>query len=118
MQSTGIATLLVLSHNATNHSQTSYDLLRPGWPFLPPVVLCAGNAETLMTTPTKSGIDVRAAVADWHAKFYSANLMTAAVYGRHSLDELQQLVVECFSPVATQDLSAPEFPADVFKDEV
>lgn len=71
-----------------------------------------------MTTPTQNGIDVRAAVADFHARYYSANLMTAAVYGRHTLDELQQLVVECFSPVASQDLKAPEFPADVFTDEV
>ena len=71
-----------------------------------------------MTSPTKNGINVRAAVADWHAKYYSANLMTAAVYGKHTLDELQQLVVDCFSPVASQDLKAPEFPPDVFGDKV
>lgn len=30
----------------------------------------AGNLETLLTTPTSAGIDVRAAVADFHQKYY------------------------------------------------
>lgn len=49
---------------------------------------------------------------------YSANVMTAAVYGRHSLDELQQLVVDAFSPVEDQQLPVPSFSPDVFCDEV
>jgi hypothetical protein len=48
----------------------------------------------------------------------SANVMTAAVYGRHSLDELQQLVVEAFSPVENKQLPVPAFSPDVFCDEV
>lgn len=44
--------------------------------------------------------------------------MTAAVYGRHSLDELQQLVVDAFSPVEDQQLPVPSFSPDVFCDEV
>jgi secreted Zn-dependent insulinase-like peptidase len=78
----------------------------------------AGNLETLLTTPTKAGIDVRAAVADWHARHYSANLMTAAVYGRHSLDELQQLVTDAFAGVTNTGLQAPQFPEDLYTDEV
>ncbi|WIA29727.1 hypothetical protein OEZ86_012206 [Tetradesmus obliquus] len=76
-----------------------------------------GNLETLLTAPTKAGIDVRAAVADWHARHYSANLMTAAVYGRHSLDELQQLAAEAFSGVANTGLAAPQFSEDLYTDE-
>jgi insulysin len=78
----------------------------------------AGNLETLLTTPTKTGIDVRAAVADWHARHYSANLMTAAVYGRHSLDELQQLATDAFAGVTNTGLQAPQFPEDLYTDEV
>jgi insulysin len=74
--------------------------------------------ETLLTTPTKAGIDVRAAVADWHARHYSANLMTAAVYGRHSLDELQQLVTDAFLGVTNTGLQAPQFTGDLYTDEV
>lgn len=48
----------------------------------------------------------------------SANVMTAAVYGRHSLDELQQLVVDGFSPVVDQQLPVPAFSPDVFTDDV
>ncbi len=44
--------------------------------------------------------------------------MTAAVYGRHSLDELQQLVVEAFSPVVNKQLPVPAFSPDVVCDEV
>jgi hypothetical protein len=44
--------------------------------------------------------------------------MTAAVYGRHSLDELQQLVVDAFSPVVDQQLPVPDFSPDVFTDQV
>uniref|UniRef100_A0A383VRB5 Peptidase M16 N-terminal domain-containing protein n=1 Tax=Tetradesmus obliquus TaxID=3088 RepID=A0A383VRB5_TETOB len=76
-----------------------------------------GNLETLLTAPTKAGIDVRAAVADWHARHYSANLMTAAVYGRQGLDELQQLAAEAFSGVANTGLAAPQFSEDLYTDE-
>lgn len=48
----------------------------------------------------------------------SANVMTAAVYGRHTLDELQALVVDAFSPVVDQQLPVPSFSPDVFTDEV
>ena len=33
-------------------------------------LLAAGNLDTLLTTPTSAGIDVRAAVADFHEKYY------------------------------------------------
>lgn len=48
----------------------------------------------------------------------SANLMTAAVYGRQSLDELQKLVVDAFSPVVNKQLPVPTFSPDVVCDEV
>jgi hypothetical protein len=47
-------------------------------PLQPP----KGNLETLMTAPAAAGVDVRAAVAGFHAAHYSANLMRLAVYGR------------------------------------
>jgi secreted Zn-dependent insulinase-like peptidase len=48
----------------------------------------------------------------------SANLMRAAVYGRHSLDELQALAVEAFTPVVNQELPTPSFTPDIVTDEV
>jgi hypothetical protein len=35
-----------------------------------------------MTGPTAAALDVRARVAEFHARHYSANLMRLAVYGR------------------------------------
>ena len=68
--------------------------------------------------PKASGIDVRAAVAEFHAAHYSANLMRLAVYGRNSLDELQSMVTELFSEVPNQQLPVPSFPGDLYLDEV
>jgi hypothetical protein len=40
------------------------------------------------------------------------------VYGRHTLDELQALAVEAFSPVVNQELPTPSFTPDIVTDEV
>jgi insulysin len=58
-----------------------------------------GCAETLRDEPARLGIDVRAALLEFHDRFYSSNLMTLAVVGRESLDELQRLVEELFGNV-------------------
>ena len=41
-----------------------------------------GSLETLWETPRRLGIDVRQGLLDFHAKYYSANLMALAVLGR------------------------------------
>lgn len=76
-----------------------------------------GNKDTLGTKPKSQGIDVRQAVVDFHDRFYSANLMKLAVYGRESLDNLEALVRGCFSEVPSHQLAVPEFPTDVFLPE-
>jgi insulysin len=58
-----------------------------------------GCAETLRDEPARLGIDVRAALLEFHARHYSANRMTLAVVGRESLDELQHLVEQLFGSV-------------------
>jgi insulysin len=68
--------------------------------------------------PKASGLDVRAAVAEFHSSHYSANLMRLAVYGRQPLEELQSMVSELFSEVPNQHLQVPSFPGDLYLDEV
>ncbi|KIZ01680.1 insulysin [Monoraphidium neglectum] len=76
-----------------------------------------GNLETLMTAPTAAGVDVRARVAEFHARHYSANLMRLAVYGKETLDELEAMVRSQFGAVANNNLPVPSFPEDVFLSE-
>lgn len=58
-----------------------------------------GNAKTLGEDPKKAGVDVRAELLKFHEQYYSANLMCLVVLGRSGLDELQEMVVNMFSPV-------------------
>lgn len=59
----------------------------------------SGNAKTLREDPKAAGIDVRAELLKFHARYYSANLMRLVVLGRAEIDELQQMVVDQFSLV-------------------
>lgn len=80
--------------------------------------LSAGNADTLLNGPSSMGVDVRASVASFHATHYSAGLMTAVLYGRHSLDELQDLAAAAFAHIPNTKIVPKVFPADVFHDQV
>jgi insulysin len=44
--------------------------------------LFSGNIQTLDVIPKKNGINVRDALLEFHAKWYSANIMTLAVLGK------------------------------------
>eukprot|EP01006_Ploeotia_vitrea_P044505 TRINITY_DN66835_c8_g9_i1.p1 TRINITY_DN66835_c8_g9~~TRINITY_DN66835_c8_g9_i1.p1 ORF type:complete len:1085 (-),score=521.06 TRINITY_DN66835_c8_g9_i1:2330-5323(-) len=71
-----------------------------------------GNLETLMHTPRKLGIDVRKALVDFHAEYYSANIMRLSVLGREPLDVLEKWVVDKFSSIRNTKRAVPEFPPD------
>ena len=60
---------------------------------------------------------VRRALIDFHAKHYSANLMSLAVLGRQSLEELEQLVVPLFAAVPNLDAPLPSWPHPPYPDE-
>ena len=53
---------------------------------------------------------VRSKLLDWHARHYSANIMTLAVAGRESLDQLEQMVRDKFSAVRNHAIKRPVFP--------
>lgn len=66
-----------------------------------------GSRETLSEIPLKKDIDVRAALLDFHAKHYSANIMKLVVVAPYSLDVLQEWVVELFSEVQNREVDKP-----------
>ncbi|KAF4660156.1 hypothetical protein FOZ61_004217 [Perkinsus olseni] len=59
-----------------------------------------GNKDTLKQIP-------REALLNFHNKWYSSNIMKLAVIGTESLDELQESVLEKFSPVENKDVYIP-----------
>jgi insulysin len=73
-----------------------------------------GDITTLKDVPLEKGIDVRKALVEFHAKYYSSNIMKLAVIGKESLDELQAMVLENFSAVQNKGLQRPTFAKDAF----
>ena len=70
-----------------------------------------GNLETLK----QDGI--RESLLDFHRQWYSSNIMNLVLISKHSLEQLEQWVVELFSAVPNKnvivpDLSQPKMPFD------
>ncbi|RLN68704.1 hypothetical protein BBJ28_00019466 [Nothophytophthora sp. Chile5] len=59
-----------------------------------------GNAESLKRLPETRGIDVREQMWSFFQTHYSASAMKLCVYGRESLDELEQYVTQSFSEIS------------------
>jgi insulysin len=66
-----------------------------------------GSKATLWDNAKEKGIDTRAALMDFHSKFYSANAMTLAVAGPHDLDLMTEWVVNMFSQVENKNVQHP-----------
>jgi insulysin len=63
---------------------------------------------------------VRTALLEFHARYYSANAMTLAVYGRESLDELEAMVAGLFGALPDKQRTldvceTPPFLPDAFQ---
>ncbi|KAK9470594.1 Metalloenzyme, LuxS/M16 peptidase-like protein [Dipodascopsis tothii] len=91
--------------------QLERSMANPAHPY---AKFSTGNLETLRDGPEAKGIDVRAELLKFHAKYYSANVMKLVVLGRESLDELQAMAVEMFSAVANSDAPLPAYAAAPF----
>ncbi|KAG0039010.1 Insulinase (Peptidase M16) [Podila clonocystis] len=76
----------------------------PYWHF------STGNLTTLEEEPTQAGIEVREALIQFHAKYYSASIMRLAVLGREPLEQLVQWAVEKFSAVKNLEIAPPAYP--------
>jgi len=69
-----------------------------------------GNLITLKTAPEEKGINVREALLKFHDDHVSANNLRLVVVGRHSIDELTDMVESMFAPVKNLDLPIPYPP--------
>jgi insulysin len=66
-----------------------------------------GSKATLWDVPNESGVDTRAALLDFHRKYYSANLMRLCITSPHALSVMQKWAVELFTPIANTNAPLP-----------
>ncbi|VEN56875.1 unnamed protein product [Callosobruchus maculatus] len=66
-----------------------------------------GNTYTLSTVPKEKNIDVREELLKFHNTWYSSNIMSLAVLGKESLDELEEMVVQLFSSIEDKNVEVP-----------
>lgn len=70
----------------------------------------SGNYQTLKVIPEETGIDVREELIEFHKKWYSSNIMSLAVFGKESLQELENMVLTKFELVANKDITLSSWP--------
>ncbi|KAL7034103.1 hypothetical protein ACKWTF_007861 [Chironomus riparius] len=94
--------------------QVQKALANPDHPF---AKFGTGNKETLLDIPKQNGIDTRAELIKFHDKFYSSNLMTLAIFGKESLDELEELTTKYFSGIENKNVALPVWSDKIFLDD-
>ncbi|XP_028137935.1 insulin-degrading enzyme isoform X1 [Diabrotica virgifera virgifera] len=93
--------------------QLNKHLANPDHPFN---TFGTGNKDTLIKIPKENNIDVREKLLEFHNKWYSSNIMSLAILGKESLDELEEMVVKLFSSVQNKDVEAPVWKTHPFSD--
>ncbi|KAG5440368.1 hypothetical protein PCANB_001938 [Pneumocystis canis] len=68
-----------------------------------------GNYDTLITQTKAQNIDILEALLKFHSKYYSSNIMKLVLYGKESLDDLQNIAFSFFSQVPNKKIQKPEF---------
>ncbi|KAG4071853.1 hypothetical protein HA402_006014 [Bradysia odoriphaga] len=86
--------------------QVSKSLADPNHPYSK---FGTGNKKTLFEDPLARGINVRDELIKFHDRWYSANIMSLAVYGKETLDELETMVVSKFSGIVNKNVEAPRW---------
>ncbi|XP_053683115.1 insulin-degrading enzyme [Sabethes cyaneus] len=110
------------------HSEHEKNLSIDGWrlrqvnkslcdPSHPYKKFGTGNKKSLLDDPKESGINTRDELIKFHTKWYSANLMHLAVFGKESLDELESMVVQMFSDIERKEVEAPSWRKFPFGEE-
>jgi insulysin len=62
-------------------------------------------------------MNIRQILLDFHAKYYSANIMKLVVIGKESIEQLTEWVVEKFTPVNNMNVDVPTFSFETLSKE-
>uniref|UniRef100_A0A1Q3FFH3 Insulin-degrading enzyme n=1 Tax=Culex tarsalis TaxID=7177 RepID=A0A1Q3FFH3_CULTA len=76
-----------------------------------------GSKKTLLEDPKLGKINIREELMKFHSRWYSANIMSLAVFGKESLDELESMVVSMFSDIENKNVTSPCWKDLPFKQE-
>ncbi|SCV68931.1 BQ2448_1951 [Microbotryum intermedium] len=76
-----------------------------------------GSKQTLWDEPKHKGVDTRERLLEWYAKHYSANLMSLALCGNQSLDQLEMMVSREYSGIPNLNAQPNIFDAPVLEEE-
>lgn len=76
-----------------------------------------GSKKTLEEIPKEKGFNVREELLKFHSHWYSSNIMSLAILGKESLDELEAMAVEMFAKVEDKNIDAPIWKEHPFKDD-
>ena len=74
-----------------------------------------GNLKTLKEEPLEKGLDLRDMLLQFHATYYSANVMKLVVLGKESIDTLESIVQLYFADIANKNVKVPQFPGEPFR---
>lgn len=80
--------------------------------------LAGFSVGSLDTLQDHDELGLRAALLEQYERYYSANLLTAAILGQQSLDELEQLARKYFSAVENRHKAIPQTSAALFKPDI
>ncbi|KAJ2616625.1 metalloprotease [Coemansia sp. RSA 1365] len=86
--------------------QLGKELSSPNHPYS---MFATGNYDTLAGAAQRLGVDLRSKLLEFHAKYYSADIMRLVVVGRDSLDQLSEWVVDKFSHIKSKGPTKPLF---------
>mgnify|MGYP001028431854 CR=1 FL=1 len=76
-----------------------------------------GNLDTLRDRPQKMGINTREEMMKFWEKHYSANNSKLVILGRESLDDLESMTVELFSPFVNKKVQLQDNVNRPFEEE-
>ncbi|KAJ1566616.1 Insulinase (Peptidase M16), partial [Cladochytrium tenue] len=86
--------------------QLDKDLCDPSHPY---AHFGTGSIETLRDEPARRGIDVREELLKFHARYYSANIMTLVILGKEPVEQLARWVVDKASAIKNISAAVPTF---------
>lgn len=109
------------------HSEHEKNLAQDAWrirqvakqlsdPLHPYSKFGTGNRETLSDRP-EEGVRVRDELIRFHERWYSANIMCLAVYGREKLDDLERMVLDKFAGIVNKEVEVPVWPQHPWRPE-
>ena len=70
-------------------------------------LFACGNKDTLTSCAAQNDITLETALRQFFQRFYSANIMTLAIVGNESLDDLTKMAVEMFGDIPNKQVRVP-----------